>query len=251
MTAGGSIDGAVLGLETTGRLTGAALLLSGRLQEEFAIDARASSQEILAGRVDRMLRDHGLAVRDLARIGVALGPGSFTGVRVGLSLARGLALGSGCPLVGVASHEALAWPARDWPGLLVLLTGLRRGEVFVEAGSWLEEGWEPVLAGQSRPTAEAVESLRPLAPRGPLLLLGEAVPAMVAAHPELTGLGRLGADPLAVTRRPAVVALLAAQPGAVLCAGAEIDRLSPLYLRGADAKRPGERLAEGAGGARP
>lgn len=243
------IDGPVLGLETTGRLTGAALLLRGRLQEEFAVDARASSQEVLGGRVDRLLRDHGLRVRDLARIGVALGPGSFTGVRVGLSLARGLALGAEVPLVGVSSHEALAWPARDWPGLLILLTGMRRGEVFVEAGAWRHDCWEPVLAGESRRTADAVSALHPLAARGPLLFLGEAVAAVWEVHPELAELGSPGADPLAAVRRPAVIGLLAARADAPLAEGEAADRLGPLYLRGADAKRPGERAAERVGGA--
>ena len=89
------VCGPVLGIETSGRLTGAALVVDGRLAAETCVDAHASSQEILIDLTLRILESHRLRVRDLVRIGVSLGPGSFTGVRVGLAAGRGLALGAG------------------------------------------------------------------------------------------------------------------------------------------------------------
>jgi tRNA threonylcarbamoyladenosine biosynthesis protein TsaB len=232
------VEGPVLGIETSGRLTGAALLLGGRLLEESALDARALSQEVLAERIDGMLRARGLRPRDLERIGVALGPGSFTGVRVGLATARGMAIGAACPLAGVPSHEALAWPFRGLEATVVLLTGLRCGEVFVEAGVWKEDRWTPALSGRSLPVREARAELLRLAGGGPLLFLGEAAPVLRAEFPELARAGTWIEDPLAAVRRPAVIALLAARLGAALHAGEETDRLAPLYLRGADAQAP-------------
>lgn len=237
--------GPVLGIETSGRLSGAALFRQAQLLGESAIDARAMRQEVLCDRIDDLLRAQGLRPRDLERIGVALGPGSFTGIRVGLAAARALALGAGVPIAGIPSHQALAWPWRDRPGICVLLTGLRRGEVFVEAGSWRGDFWEPVLPGASLPLSEAVRALQALRQtvrsEEPLLLLGEAFEGLLERHPESAGLGLRIEDPLATARRPAAVACLAARADLAVLRGEEIDRLEPLYLRAADARLPAER----------
>jgi len=236
--ASAAADGPVLGIETSGTLTGAALWAGGRLAGETAVDAKSQSQELLPDLIARLLRTRGLAPRDLARIGVSLGPGSFTGLRVGLAAARGLAAGAELPLVGVPSHEALAWPWSDAGAELCLLTGLRRGEVFLEIGRWDGPEWRASVPGSSLPAEEAAARLVAL-PTGPArLLLGEAAPLLERLHPEIAGAGRIVRETLAATRRPAVVACLAARPGVRLYAGADLDRLQPLYLRGADARRP-------------
>ena len=231
------IHGPVLGIETTGRLTGAAVFADGRLLAESAIDARARSQEMLLAQAEHLLRALDLAPRDLVRVGVALGPGSFTGVRVGLASARAFALGAGLPLTGVPSHEALAWPFRDLARPLVLLTGLRRGEVFLEAGRWDDDVWRPLLPGAGVPVGEVGARLATVPGAGSFLFLGET-----AGDPELAdevaGLGQEVAEPLASARRPAVIACLAARSGALTVQGIGLDAVVPLYLRAADARRP-------------
>jgi tRNA threonylcarbamoyladenosine biosynthesis protein TsaB len=231
------VAGPVLGIETTGRMTGAAVFDRGRLLAESALDARAHSQELLLSQVESLLVPLGLSVRDLARIGVALGPGSFTGVRVGLAAARGLAVGADRPLCGVPSHEALAWPFRDLGALTVLLTGLRRGELFFEAGTWVGDSWSPVEPGAGIPVADLRSRLTELRRAGPLLFVGEAAALPDVAN-ETEGLGHFVSDPISSTRRPAVVACLSARVSAPAVAGAAIDAVEPLYLRAADARRP-------------
>jgi tRNA threonylcarbamoyladenosine biosynthesis protein TsaB len=232
------VEGPVLGIETTGRLTGVALFSAGRLLSERAIDARALSQELLLSEVAAVLDGLGLRLADLARLGVALGPGSFTGVRVGLAAARALALGADLPLVGVSSHEALAWPFRDAGASLVLLTGVRRGEVFLEAGSWQGDTWVASVAGASVPVTEVRHRIEPLPGAGSFLFLGEAAGAPELAT-QVAGLGPVIAEPLGLARRPAVIACLAARAGALEVRGAGLDGVEPLYLRAADARRPG------------
>ncbi len=72
--------------------------------------------EALIPMVDSVMEEAGLAFGDLDRLGVTVGPGSFTGVRIGLAAARGLALARGLPLVGVTSLEAIALEARAEDG---------------------------------------------------------------------------------------------------------------------------------------
>jgi tRNA threonylcarbamoyladenosine biosynthesis protein TsaB len=233
------VDGPVLGLETSGTLTGAALILRGRLAGEVAFDVRAGSQELLSDLVRLLLERFRLEVADLARLGVALGPGSFTGLRVGLAAARALAVGAGIPLVGVPSHQSLAWPWQDDGRTLVLLTGARRGQVYLEAGRWREDSWVAAIPAASVQMIELASLLGRLSGSGPLLFLGEATEAALAACPELAALGGRVSEPLASVRRPAGIAMLAARSSAATLQGPELDRLEPLYLRGADARRPG------------
>lgn len=87
----------------------------------------------------------GCAFDDVRKIGVGVGPGSFTGLRVGVSTARALALATGADLVAISSLEALAWPLRGQPVSAVI--DARRGEAFVASfGSGLVQGPEAIAA---------------------------------------------------------------------------------------------------------
>ncbi|MCA9728030.1 MAG: tRNA (adenosine(37)-N6)-threonylcarbamoyltransferase complex dimerization subunit type 1 TsaB [Candidatus Eisenbacteria bacterium] len=226
--------GFVLGLETTGRLTGAALVHDGALVAESAIAARASSQEWLLGLVHELLGRQGLAMSDVTRVAVSIGPGSFTGIRVGLAAARALAWGSGRALVPVPTHQALALPWRGQDAPITLLTSLRRGRVNVEGGRWRDGIWSPWIPAQAVPIERVPEMLADI--EADSVFVGEAVAAMLEAVPELARLGRPHVDPSSWTRRPAPVATL----GAVLepVSGEDLDHVDALYLRDADAQKP-------------
>jgi len=228
----------VLGLETSGSLTGAALLLRGRLVGELSEDHRAGSSEALLDLVRRLLQTHGIRTRDLARVGVSLGPGSFTGLRVGLAAGRALALGSGVALCGVPSHQALAWPWAALERTCVLLTGLRRGFLYLEAGCFAGDEWQVELPAENLPETEVPGRIAGCEGAGRLLFLGEALESMGRTVEALARLGRVVRDPLACARRPAAVAFLAARPGARIARGEELDALAPIYLRAADARKP-------------
>lgn len=232
------VAGPVLGLEATGSLTGAALFRRGRLASEISQDARASSAELLLDQVRRLLESHSLSPRELARIGVSQGPGSFTGLRVALAAARGLAFGAGLPVVGVPSHQALAWSARGLGRSIVLMTGMRRGQIYLEAGRWDGDFWSAHLAGGSVPVEEVLPLVSALPEAGRLIFMGEAVESGCAVAPELRELGDFLLDPLSGERRPATIACLAARVGVEELREDRLESLEPLYLRGADARRP-------------
>src|SRR5947199_2391612 len=113
------------------------LILAFDTATDVATSALVSDGEVLGERtsravtvledIDALLRQAGAHTRELGGIAVGIGPGSFTGVRIGLATARGLALALGVPVAGVSTLDALAAGAPS----AVPVVDARRGEVFV------------------------------------------------------------------------------------------------------------------------
>ncbi len=112
----------LLAFDTATEVATAALLEDGRVLGERVTEPRA-----LLRAVDELLRDAGSAPADLGALVVGTGPGSFTSTRIGLSLARGLALALDLPVAGVSTLDALASAAPD----VLPVIDARRREVFV------------------------------------------------------------------------------------------------------------------------
>ena len=100
----------LLALETSTSHSSVALLAEGRLQAEEFFPSQMSLGRTLPGHIQAVLATCGLGPEDLQGIAVAIGPGSFTGMRVGVATAKALAHGLEIPLVGIPTHETLAWP---------------------------------------------------------------------------------------------------------------------------------------------
>lgn len=92
--------------------------------------APRKANTVLLPRLAEELDAAGSSVRDIAAVVVGRGPGSFTGVRIGVVTAKGLAQGLAAPLYGVGTLDALAWRWRDRPGLLGVVGDAMRGEVY-------------------------------------------------------------------------------------------------------------------------
>jgi tRNA threonylcarbamoyladenosine biosynthesis protein TsaB len=98
----------VLALDTTTRRGSAALLRDGALLDCEAGDAARTYGERLPADLIRLLERHALSVRDIDLFAVAAGPGSFTGLRIGIATMQGLALAGNRLMVGVSTLDALA-----------------------------------------------------------------------------------------------------------------------------------------------
>lgn len=98
----------VLGVDTSSRGGSVAIVDGKTVVGEIASDAAASFSRQLLGMIDTLLARHGLSVENIDAIAVAAGPGSFTGIRIGLATAGGISLAAGIPVAGVSSLEAAA-----------------------------------------------------------------------------------------------------------------------------------------------
>lgn len=120
----------ILALETS-TLTGSVALLSEAcLIGEITLSVELQHSERLLPAIDRLLHDAHVSLPDLDAMAVAQGPGSFTGLRVGIAAAQGLALAAGKPLVGVSSLEGLAMNGSFFNGIVIPLFNAFRGEVY-------------------------------------------------------------------------------------------------------------------------
>ena len=127
----------VLAIETATAWQSVALLRGERVLALGEQDAEGSHARSLMGAIDRLLRETGLTLKDLQGLAVSIGPGSFTGLRVGLATMLGFRAVLGTPIAPVPTLEAMAWNLRDVKGLLVPVLKSRHNEVYWAAYEWL------------------------------------------------------------------------------------------------------------------
>ena len=122
--------GLVLGIETSGKSTGLALAESGNIIAEMVEDSSCGHNEVLMPLLDHLFRDAGVKVGELSGIGVDIGPGMFTSLRVGTSTAKGLAIAHRIPIVGLGSLWSLARTARPALDRVLSLIDARKQQVY-------------------------------------------------------------------------------------------------------------------------
>ena len=188
----------ILAVDTAGKTAGVALLQDDRLLYEVYLDAGMTHSETLMPMIDTCLKMCGLTCADIDLYAVNAGPGSFTGLRIGLAAVKGLAFPHDTPCAAVSTLEALAYSAAV-EGTLLCALDARRGEVYW-AGFFAADGAvERLCPDESAPAASLrgfVESARE-----PVWLLGDGAQLVDEAlngtgktrlYPEAYRLGRAG-----------------------------------------------------------
>ena len=164
----------ILSIDTT-TMQGSVALSEGEVpiaQEQHGI--RATHSERLLASIDHLLSMAKWRQNEIEGIAVAIGPGSFTGLRIGLATAKGMALAIGCPIAGVSSLECLALNGRGATGTVVSLIDARRGELYAAAYNVPWEGRPTsVMEECVLPPDELVKRLEAI--EGELLLVGDGV----------------------------------------------------------------------------
>jgi tRNA threonylcarbamoyladenosine biosynthesis protein TsaB len=160
----------ILGLDTATRCASVGVLIDGRVVAEES-EVTGSHAASLLPLIDGVLMRAGCTVRDLDAIAVSSGPGSFTGLRVAMSVAKGLACAAGLRVVGVPTLEALARSVAQ-PGTICALLDARKGELYA---AWFEfaDGTLRRLAADALLTPEQLVALVP----APCVFVGDAVEA--------------------------------------------------------------------------
>ena len=122
-----------LGIDSSSVAGSAAVIRDGVLVSEIFGNIGLTHSETLAPSVDRALQTAGIGISDVDLIAVTCGPGSFTGIRIGVALAKGLAFPGNTPAVGILSTDALAYPFAGFDGIVIAALDARRNRVFYNA----------------------------------------------------------------------------------------------------------------------
>lgn len=214
----------LIAFETATPSGGVALLRDGRLAACSLIGAQRAHSRLCLDLANRMLATEGLAWKDVDVLAASHGPGSFTGVRVALTLAKSLAFALAKPLVTVGSLDALALNAVDGDRPVAAVMDARRGEVYAAVFRPRGDGLHPL----GEPFVAAPEGLADaLAARcaEPGILCGEGAAAL--AHlPAGWALAR--GDRMRAN--PAATAWLAREK-ALHAEWADVAGAAPIYLR--------------------
>jgi tRNA threonylcarbamoyladenosine biosynthesis protein TsaB len=219
----------LLALETATLAGGAALLDDGCLVGESRLNIALTHSERLMLIVDRLLHECGWEAASLDGLAVSIGPGSFTGLRVGAATAKGLALALEVPVAPVPTLDALAATLPFANAPVCPLIDARKNEVYCSLYRWtgaaMEREWEYLALPPEAAAARLPE---------PVIVLGDGV---AACRPYLAGRGDglREADAVRSLPSPAAVGALG---HAILAAGGGIpaERLAPLYLRPSEAE---------------
>jgi len=215
----------LLALDTATDQGSLALLKDGEVVGEVGLEALGSFLVHLLPGLDQLLTETGRSLDEVGAICVSQGPGNFTGLRLGLATAQGLALALGRPLVPVPTLEALAAPLAGYPQPVAVLVDAKRGEVYLGLYDCQGEYPEPLGEPERLAAADLPGLLTPpLLLTGPGLMiyqdfLAHRLPPGVQVAPEANrgplaaAVGRLG-------RRRLLMGLTVAPP-----------QLIPLYLR--------------------
>ncbi|MEB2776874.1 tRNA (adenosine(37)-N6)-threonylcarbamoyltransferase complex dimerization subunit type 1 TsaB [Algoriphagus sp. D3-2-R+10] len=125
----------ILSLETSTPICSIAVHKNGILLGERSLDVPGAHSEKLMGMIEDILDECNLTIRQINAVAVSEGPGSYTGLRIGVSVAKGLAFAGDIPLIGVSTLEALSFGAKsqmDSRGVIIAMLDARRMEVYRE-----------------------------------------------------------------------------------------------------------------------
>jgi tRNA threonylcarbamoyladenosine biosynthesis protein TsaB len=234
-------DPLLLSIESATRVMSVALLDGETLLAEIStFDERVHSERLLPA-VDQLLQIAELSLDEIEAFAVSIGPGSFTGLRIGLATVKGLALGSDLPVAPVPTLAALAVAAAGAVGPVAALMDARREEVYAACFERPGDLGTPLIPD----AVFTAEELAAALPRPCTVVVGEGAGGVAGAAAERAE-GGMVLLPAALGRARAFHTGLL---GARLLAGGEARRsedLVPRYVRRAEAevRRTGERFEE-------
>lgn len=220
----------LLAFDTAGSSCSAAVWRAGEIAARRFEPMQRGQSERLVPMIEEVMAEAGLDYAALDAVAVTVGPGGFTGVRIGLATARGLALAWAKPLLGISNFEAVAATVAEderRDRSVAVLLDAKRTDLYVQA-------FDDALTPLGQPASVLPRDLAGHLPEGPLVLAGDAV------EQGLEGLAAIRGAALTVSSAPRQVD---AGRLAELAAGRSLPAPGaaapmPLYLRAPDVSRP-------------
>jgi len=237
----------VLGVDTATAAASVALVEDGRLileevspedrqrRSSSSAAVRVNHAETLLPLIDGLFKRAGLSLSEISALAVSIGPGSFTGLRIGLSTVKGLAYGWNVPVVGVPTLLALAARVTDWEGVICPFLDARKKEVYAalfrkQAGT-LERLTEDLVS----PPERIIQRIQSSVERGRCLFIGDGTRAYGDMIKDTLGdLGHLTLGEAYPSTASAVARL--GEEKILSEGGASPGALVPLYLRPSEAE---------------
>ena len=219
----------IMAFESSAKAASVALVQDGRLVSQYSQCSGLTHSRTLLPMAEDMLKNAELSLKDVDMYAVAHGPGSFTGIRIGVSTVKGLAWASDKPCVGVSTLEAMAWHGLSAGGYICPVMDARRNQVY-NALFKIEKG-RPIRLTDDRPIglAELSVELRELG--APVLLVGDGA-EISARWFDKEGIAYTVAPENLVWQSAWGVAMAAQDKTPGNC-----DELLPVYLRLSQAER--------------
>lgn len=232
----------ILGIDSSGMAASVAVLADDVLAAEFTVNNKKTHSQTLLPMLDQAVKMSGIALEELDGIAVASGPGSFTGLRIGASTAKGLGLALDKPLVAVPTLAGLAYQLAEAEGLICPVMDARRDQVYTAVYRMEEGRLTKVLEQQAIDIWELLGYLNQYSDQ--IHFLGDGVPV----YQDAIRRGLKGSYDFAPAHRLRQSAAAIAALGAVYFQEGRREKASefrPVYLRPSQAERErAERLHE-------
>lgn len=230
----------ILAIDSSTAKATVALYDSGRIAGKIEISDSKTHSETLVPMIQQVLQETGVAPSAVDYYAASIGPGSFTGLRIGVVTIKSIAMAVEKPCVAVPTLDALAYNVREFEGLICALIDARNDQVFTA----VYEGDTLLTDYMAKSVSELAEDLRRLACGKPVILVGDGAEKHVSylteqlksvgASCELAPMEKRLADSASV----AFVAARLVEQGVV----ADCDALAPEYLRKSSAEQAKERV---------
>ncbi|MDA8138672.1 MAG: tRNA (adenosine(37)-N6)-threonylcarbamoyltransferase complex dimerization subunit type 1 TsaB [Desulfobacteraceae bacterium] len=229
----------ILAVDTATEVCGVALLIDGQIAVEQIISQGLTHTRTLMMSIQSLLIEAGLDLAEVDGLAVSRGPGSFTGLRIGISTVKGIATATGKPIVGISTLAALAHQAPVTTRLICPMIDARRGEVYWSLYERADVGLVSLNAEQVGKIDQVLPKLKE-----PCLLIGNgaqryATEIKAKASDKVAfaedGLNTLRAGTLATLALPQFESELLDDP----------SLFGPIYIRPSDAQPSGKMVYEG------
>lgn len=220
----------ILAVDTATRGCGVAVTDGDRLAAEMTSNRKETHSRHLMGMIDAVLRSAGMAAADVDGFAVTRGPGSFTGLRIGISTVKGMASALGKPVAGISGLEALVRQFPYSPHLICPILDARKGEVYSARYRMTDAGITEIMGARAVPPTDAVSGID-----GCCVFVGDGALLYRDLISQTLGDSALFAPPGFHTLRASMIAFLAKprlEKGDSEC----LSAFTPRYIRKSDAE---------------